>query len=119
MKFSPIKDDSIGFKHVNGVYFAGSLQQKLCTDLVDISEVDIDLFKVLINGGNGINGLSVEVEGFDGDAVLYAWKSNRGVVMICNPGFEALWFRGFIVDKSDKDAVEYASKCFEEKRQIL
>jgi hypothetical protein len=84
-----------------------------------IAPEDIEPFKVLMNGGKGINGLKVEVEGYPGDTLLYAWPSTMGVPLIVNPGFEMLRFCGMIGDKDDARGVKYAKKCFAGKRQIF
>ena len=110
-------DPSPDFYLVCGVYFHGKVEEAIGYDCVEISKDDSAPFKLLVNDGKGIEGMKVEVEGYDGETVLYAWKSNMGVPLIANPPFESLWFRGLIVDINDAESVKHAKKCFKDKIQ--
>ena len=111
----PSKD----YLNVCGVYFHGKISEAFGNDLVQISKDDAEPFRLLVNESKGINGMKVEVEGYSGDAVLYAWKALMGLPMVANPSFEMLQFRGLIVDPSDKKMLADAKKKFKEKRQFL
>lgn len=119
-EYTPETGFANGYKLVNGVFLHGKVEAHFGNhDGTVIAPEDIEPFKVLMNGGKGINGLKVEVEGYPGETLLYAWPSTMGVPLIVNPGFEMLRFCGMIVDKDDARGVKYAKKCFADKRQIF
>ena len=103
---------------VTGVYFHGKLEDAIGYDCVEISKADADPFRLLVNESTGIDGMRVDVDGY-GKALLYAWKSNMGIPLVCNPPFESLWFHGLIVDPGDTKSIEYAKKCFAQKKELL
>ena len=113
------EDDCKDYIPVNGVYLNGKVEEELGYDCVAIFHTDADPFELLVNKSNGIDGLKVEVDGYPGETVLFAWKSNIGVPLVANPGFEMMWFRGLIVDPADTKSLEYAKRCFETKSQVL
>lgn len=120
MKFrSSNSDPNDEYFVVCGVYLHGKISEEFGTDTVHIAKDDAEPFRLMVNESKGIEGMKVEVEGYSGDAVLYAWKSNMGVPLIANPSFEMLQFRGLIVDPSDKKMLADAKKKFKEKRQFL
>lgn len=120
MKFrSDYNEQSKDYLVVCGVYFHGKIEDSLGTDIALIAKADSEPFRLLVNESNGIKGMKVEVEGYSGDAVLYAWKALMGLPMVANPSFEMLQFRGLIVDPSDKKMLADATKKFKEKRQFL
>lgn len=120
MKFrSSNSEPSDDYLVVCGVYLHGKISEALGNDIVQISKDDAEPFRLMVNESKGIDGMKVEVEGYPGDAVLYAWKSNRGVPLVANPSFEMLQFRGLIVDPSDEKMLADAKKKFKEKRQVL
>lgn len=120
MKFrSDYNEQSNDYLVVCGVYFHGKIEDSLGTDVALIAKADSEPFRLLVNESNDINGMKVEVEGYSGDAVLYAWKALMGLPMVANPSFEMLHFKGLIVDPSDKKMLADAKKKFKEKRQFL
>ena len=120
MKFrSTNSDPNDEYLVVCGVYLHGKISDEFGTDTVHISKDDAEPFRLMVNESKGIEGMKVEVEGYSGEAVLYAWKSNMGVPLVVNPSFEMLQFRGLIVDPSDKKMLADAKKKFKEKRQFL
>lgn len=120
MKFrSTNSDPNDEYLVVCGVYLHGKISEEFGIDTVHIAKDDAEPFRLLVNESKGIEGMKVEVEGYSGDAVLYAWKSNMGVPLVANPSFEMLTFRGLIVDPSDKKMLADAKKKFKEKRQFL
>ena len=120
MKFrSTNSDPNDEYLVVCGVYLHGKISDEFGTDTVHIAKDDAEPFRLMVNESKGIEGMKVEVEGYSGDAVLYAWKSNVGVPLVANPSFEMLQFRGLIVDPSDKKMLADAKKKFKEKRQFL
>ena len=120
MKFrSSDNEPSDDYLVVCGVYLHGKISAEFGTDTVDIAKDDAEPFRLLVNESNGIKGMKVEVEGYSGDSVIYAWKALMGLPMVANPSFEMLQFRGLIVDPSDKKMLADAKKKFKEKRQFL
>lgn len=120
MKFrSENSEPSKDYLNVCGVYLHGKISDALGNDIVQISKDDAEPFRLMVNESKGIDGMKVEVEGYSGDAVLYAWKSNMAVPLVANPSFEMLMFRGLIVDPSDKKMLADAKKKFKEKKQFL
>lgn len=107
------------YLNVCGVYFHGKISDAFGNDIVHISKDDAEPFRLMVNESTGIDGMKVEVEGYSGDAVLYAWKSNMGVPLVANPSFEQLMFMGIIVDPSDKKMLADAKMKFKEKSQFL
>ena len=119
MKFQPYdKEPNKDYLLVTGVYFHGNVADAIGYDCVEIAKEDAEPFRLLVNESSGIEGMPVDVEGY-GKALLYAWKSNMGVPMVANPPFETLWFRGFIVDPDDEDALKDAKESFNSKKQAL
>lgn len=120
MKFrSSNSEPSDDYLVVCGVYLHGKISDALGNDIVQISKDDAEPFRLMVNESKGIDGMKVEVEGYPGDAVLYAWKSNMAVPLVANPSFEMLMFRGLIVDPSEKEFLDDAKKKFNENRQFL
>ena len=120
MKFrSENSEPSKDYLNVCGVYFHGKISDALGNDIVQILKDDAEPFRLMVNESKGIDGMKVEVEGYSGDAVLYAWKSNMDVSLVANPSFEMLMFRGLIVDPSEKEFLDDAKKKFNENRQFL
>ena len=120
MKFrSSNSDPNDDYFVVCGVYLHGKISEEFGTDTVHIAKDDAEPFRLMVNESKGIDGMKVEVEGYSGEAVLYAWKSLMGLPMVANPSFEMLQFRGLIVDPSDKKMLADAKKKFKEKRQFL
>ncbi|MBR6891991.1 MAG: hypothetical protein IKN15_01860 [Bacteroidaceae bacterium] len=120
MKFrSDYSEESKDYLVVWGVYFHGKIEKALGTDIALIAKADAEPFRLLVNESDGIDRMKVEVEGYPGKAVLYAWKASMGLPMVANPSFEMLQFRGLIVDPSDKKMLADAKKKFKEKRQFL
>lgn len=120
MKFrSDNSEPSKDYLNVCGVYLHGKISDALGNDIVQISKDDAEPFRLMVNESNGIDGMKVEVEGYSGEAVLYAWKALMGLPMVANPSFEMLQFRGLIVDPSDKKMLADAKQKFKEKRQFL
>lgn len=111
--------DDPGFVRVNGVYFHGKVAESIKYDCAEIAKQDAEPFRLLVNESAGIEGMKVEVEGYPGKTVLYAWKSFMGVPMVANPSVEMFMFRGLIVDADDSEALEYAKECFKERKQSL
>ena len=119
MKFrSTNSDPNDEYLVVCGVYLHGKISDEFGTDTVHIAKDDAEPF-LMVNESKGIDGMKVEVEGYSGEAVLYAWKSLMGLPMVANPSFEMLQFRGLIVDPSDKNMLADAKKKFKEKIQFL
>lgn len=120
MTFRPDNSEpSKDYLVVCGVYFHGKIEDSLRTDIALIAKADAEPFRLLVNESNGIEGMKVDVEGYSGYAVLYAWKADMGLPMVANPSFEMLQFRGLVVDPSDKKMLADAKKKFKEKRQFL
>lgn len=120
MKFSTENiNPSSDYIRVGGVYFHGKIEDSLGTDIAFIAKTDAEPFRLLVNESDGIEGMKVEVEGYPGEAVLYAWKSYMGTPLVANPPFEMLMFRGLIVDPSDKDMLADAKEKFKDKRQCF
>lgn len=120
MKFrSDNSEPSKDYLNVCGVYFHGKISEAFGNDIVQISKDDAEPFRLMVNESKGIDGMKVEVEGYSGEAVLYAWSSHMGVPLVANPSFEMLMFRGLIVDPSEKELLDDAKEKFKEKRQVL
>ena len=120
MKFrSSNSEESDDYFVVCGVYLNGKISDEFGTDTVHIAKADAEPFRLMVDESKGIDGMKVEVEGYSGEAVLYAWKALMGLPMVANPSFEMLMFRGLIVDPSDKEMLADAKKKFKEKRQFL
>lgn len=120
MKFrSNSNEPNPDFLLVCGVYFHGKISETFGDDVAEIAKDDSEPFRLLVNESDGIEGMKVEVEGYPGEAVLYAWKCTMGVPMVANPSFESLMFRGLIVDPSDTDYLDDAKKKINERRQML
>lgn len=107
------------YELASGIYLHGQLEEKFGYDIAEIRSSDIDTFKLLVERESGIDGLKVELDGYDGTALLYAWPSLLGKPMIANPPFSAMMYRGLIVDDKDSESVKYAKQCLAERRGIL
>lgn len=120
MTFRPDNSEpSKDYLVVCGVYFHGKIEDSLGTDIALIAKADAEPFRLLVNESNGIEGMKVDVEGYSGEAVLYAWKALMGLPMVANPSFEMLQFRGLVVDQSDTEMLADAKEKFNEKRQFF
>ena len=106
-----------GYVTVSGVYLHGKLERMMGYDCVEIAEADTEPFKMLVK--KGIDGLKVELDGYPGEVLLYAWDRHMGVPLVANPPFSSLFFGGYLVASDDTEAVDYAKKQFDEKPYII
>ena len=119
MKFRSVvsTEPESGYVTVNGVYLHGKLERMMGYDCVEIAEDDTEPFKMLVE--KGINGLKVELEGYSGEVLLFAWDRHMGVPMVADPPFTSLFFGGYLVASDDPDAVVYAKNRFDVKPCVV
>ena len=111
MIFNPSNDNfhKDGYKFLNGLYFHGIVEKSVGFDCVEIDEDNFKSFNEMLEKNGSIFNLPVNVNGYNGIPVLFAWKSNH------HPNF----YRGLIVESSNVDDVEFAISHFKRQSQML
>ena len=116
MKIYPINPETQiimpGCNFVGGVYLHGDIQDIVNYDLIQMDQNDI---KYLDQFSEGVFDVDVIFEdGCSTSCTLYFWKSITDFVVgfKCEPRTQ---YRGLIVSKTDKAAIEDAEKKFKEK----
>jgi len=91
---------------VSGIYLHGKIEDFFGYDIVDVATDDADELQVIAKEGR--DGVECQVDGYPGKTLLFVWKAEQDI-------FPADYYRGFIVDVEDEEAVKHARAKFNEK----
>lgn len=94
------------WKVVGGIYLHGKVEDFFGYDIVAV--VKDDLGELRAASKEGRDGVECQVDGYRGKTLLFVWKAEQDL-------FPAEFYRGFIVDAEDEEAVKHARAKFNEK----
>lgn len=101
-----IKDGDQKWHGIGGIYLHGKVEDFFGYDIVAVSKDDLEELQTAAKEGR--DGVECQVDGYRGKTLLFVWKAEQGI-------FPADYYRGFIVDADDEEAVKYARAKFNEK----
>ena len=91
---------------IGGIYLDGKVEDFFGYDIVAVSKADLDELKTASKEGR--DGVECQVDGYPGKTLFFVWKAEQDL-------FPADFYRGFIVDAEDEEAVKHAREKFNEK----
>lgn len=92
---------------IGGIYLHGKVEDFFGYDIVVVAKDDLGELRAASNEGR--DGVECQVDGYQGKTLLFVWKTERDLF----PGAD--FYRGFIVDAEDEEAVKHARTKFNEK----
>lgn len=101
-----IKDGDQKWHGIGGIYLHGKVEDFFGYDIVAV--VKDDLGELRAASKEGRDGVECQVDGYRGKTLLFVWKAEQDL-------FPAEFYRGFIVDAEDEEAVKHARAKFNEK----
>ena len=94
------------WKVVDGIYLHGKVEDFFGYDIAVVAKDDLEELRTASKEGR--DGVECQVDGYRGKTLLFVWKAERDL-------FPAEFYRGFIVDAEDEEAVKHARAKFNEK----
>ena len=91
---------------IGGIYLHGKVEDFFGYDIVVVAKDDLEELRTASKEGR--DGVECQVDGYRGKTLLFVWKAERDL-------FPAEFYRGFIVDAEDEEAVKHARAKFNEK----
>ena len=91
---------------IGGIYLHGKVEDFFGYDIVVVAKDDLEELRTASKEGR--DGVECQVDGYRGKTLLFVWKAERDL-------FPAEFYRGFIVDAEDEEAVKHARAKFSEK----
>lgn len=101
-----IKDGDQKWHGIGGIYLHGKVEDFFGYDIVAVAKDDLEELQTASKEGR--DGVECQVDGYRGKTLLFVWKSEQDI-------FPAEFYRGFIVDAEDEEAVKHARAKFNEK----
>ena len=101
-----IEDGDHKWHGIGGIYLHGKVEDFFGYDIVAVAKDDLDELQTASKEGR--DGVECQVGGYQGKTLLFVWKSEQDL-------FQAEFYRGFIVDAEDEEAVKHAREKFNEK----
>ena len=101
-----IKDGDQKWRGIGGIYLHGKVEDFFGYDIVVVAKDDLEELRTASKEGR--DGVECQVDGYRGKTLLFVWKAERDL-------FPAEFYRGFIVDAEDEEAVKHARAKFNEK----
>jgi hypothetical protein len=95
------------WKIVCGIYFHGAVEEHFGYDIVAVAKDDLDELQTASKEGR--DGVECQVDGYQGKTLLFVWKAEQDLFPAAD------FYRGFIVDADDEEAVKHARSKFNEK----
>ena len=102
-----IKDGDQKWHDIGGIYLHGKVEEFFGYDIVAVAKDDLEELQTASKEGR--DGVECRVDGYQGKTLLFVWKAERDLF----PGAD--FYRGFIVDAEDEEAVKHARTKFNEK----
>ena len=90
---------------IGGIYLHGKVEDFFGYDIVVVAKDDLEELRTASKEGR--DGVECQVDGYRGKTLLFVWKAERDL-------FPAEFYRGFIVDAEDEEAVKHARAKFNE-----
>ena len=101
-----IEDSDPKWHGIGGIYLHGKVEDFFGYDIVAVAKDDLEELKTASKEGR--DGVECQVDGYQGKTLLFVWKAEQDI-------FPADFYRGFIVDAEDEDAVKHVRAKFNEK----
>lgn len=101
-----IEDDDQKWHGIGGIYLHGKVEDFFGYDIVAVAKGDLEELQTASKEGR--DGVECRVDGYQGKTLLFVWKAEQDI-------FPAEFYRGFIVDADDEEAVKHARAKFNEK----
>jgi len=101
-----IKDGDPKWHGIGGIYLHGKVEDFFGYDIVAVATDD--LAELQTASKEGRDGVECQVDGYKGKTLFFVWKADQDL-------FPADYYRGFIVDAEDEEAVKHARAKFNEK----
>ena len=101
-----IEDSDPKWHGISGIYFHGKVEDFFGYDIVAVAKDDLEELKTAFKEGR--DGVECQVDGYQGKTLLFVWKAEQDI-------FPADFYRGFIVDAEDEEAVKHVRAKFNEK----
>ena len=102
-----IKDGDPKWHGIGGIYLHGKIEDFFGYDIVSVATDDAEELRVIAKEGRG--GVECQVDGYPGKTMLFVWKTEQDLFPAAD------FYRGFIVDAADEEAVKHARAKFNEK----
>ena len=91
---------------IGGIYLHGKVEDFFGYDIVVVAKDDLEELRTASKEGR--DGVECQVDGYRGKTLLFVWKAERDL-------FPAEFYRGFIVDAEEEEAVKQARAKVNEK----
>ena len=101
-----IEDGDQKWHGIGGIYLSGKVEDFFGYDIVAVAKDDLEELKTATKEGR--DGIECQVDGYPGKTLFFGWKAEQDI-------FPADYYRGFIVDAEDEEAVKHARAKFNEK----
>ena len=101
-----IEDGDQKWHGIGGIYLHGKVEDFFGYDIVAVSKDDLEELQTASKEGR--DGVECQVDGYQGKTLFFVWKAEQDI-------FPADYYRGFIVDADDEEAVKHARAKFNEK----
>lgn len=102
-----IEDGDQKWHSIGGIYLHGKVEDFFGYDIVSVAMNDLDELQTASKEGR--DGVECRVDGYQGKTLLFVWKAEQDLFP------SADFYRGFIVDAADEEAVKHARTKFNEK----
>ena len=95
------------WKVVGGIYLHGKVEDFFGYDIVAVAKDDLEELQTAAKEGR--DGVECQVDGYQGKTLLFVWKADQDIFPAAD------FYRGFIVDAADEEAIKHARAKFNEK----
>ena len=102
-----IKDGDQKWHGIGGLYLHGNVEDFFGYDIVAVAKDDFEELQTASK--EGCDGVECQVDGYQGKTLFFAWKAEQDIFPVAD------FYRGFIVDAADEEAVKHARAKFNEK----
>jgi hypothetical protein len=100
-----IEDGDQKWHGIGGLYLHGKVEDFFGYDIVAVAKDDLEELQTASKEGRG--GVECQVDGYPDKTLLFVWTAKQDIW--------AEFYRGFIVDAADEEAVKHARAKFNEK----
>ena len=101
-----IEDGDPKWHGIGGIYLHGKVEDFFGYDIVAVAKDDLEELQTASKEGR--DGVECHVDGYQDKTLLFVWKAEQDI-------FPAEFYRGFIVDAEDEEAVKHARAKFNDK----
>ena len=102
-----IEDCDPKWNGIGGLYLHGKVEDFFGYDIVAVAKDDLEELQTASKEGR--DGVECQVDGYKGKTLLFVWKTEQDIFPAAD------FYRGFIVDAEDEEAVKHARAKVNEK----